>query len=162
MIPATSPSRLAQADRLPADAVERLVRAAKQMEVIAPNLPLLLGLPAVDGYDGGTLPLACYVQYQSLFLPPEQLLPDGRLREQLRQIPPGRLLDLTGARFVITDKQRVLWAEDVYYDLEQSTIVEPGEALALDLTDYPPFAATGVGIVAKATNDVPDGLASPS
>jgi ribosome-associated protein len=63
------------------DAVERLIRAAKQVEVIAPNLPLLYKLPAVDGYDGGLLPLDRYVQLQKLFLPPELLVPDGRLRE---------------------------------------------------------------------------------
>ena len=71
--------RASQAGRLAPDAVERLVRAAKQVEVIAPNLPLLYNLPAVDGYDGGLLPLGRYVQFQSLFLPPESLMPDGRL-----------------------------------------------------------------------------------
>ena len=71
--------RASQAGRLSPDAVERLVRAAKQVEVIAPNLPLLYSLPAVDGYDGGLLPLRRYVQFQSLFLPPELLMPDGRL-----------------------------------------------------------------------------------
>ena len=92
--------RASQAGRLSPDAVERLVRAAKQVEVIAPNLPLLYNLPAVDGYDGGLLPLGRYVQLQSLFLPPELLMPDGRLREQLRGVPDDRLLDLTGVRFV--------------------------------------------------------------
>ena len=32
-------------------------------------------------------------------------MPDGRLREQLRGVPDDRLLDLTGVRFVVTDKQ---------------------------------------------------------
>ena len=84
--------RASQAGRLSPDAVERLVRAAKQVEVIAPNLPLLYNLPAVDGYDGGLLPLNRYVQFQSLFLPPELLLPDGRLREQLRGVMRYRLI----------------------------------------------------------------------
>jgi hypothetical protein len=136
-----------QSDRLPADAVERFVRAAKQMEVIAPNLSLLLRLPAVDGYDGGMLPLDSYVKLQSLFLPLERLLPDGRLREQLRQIPDGRLLDLTGVRYVITDKQNDLWANDVYYDLEQAAVLQPGEELELDLSAYPAFSATDLGVV---------------
>ncbi len=115
--------RALQADRLPAAAVERLVRAAKQVEVLAPNLPLFFRLPAVDGYDGGLLPLHRYVMLQELFLPPDRMTPDGRLAEQLGAIPDARLLDLTGVRFVITDKQRDLWAGDVYYDLEQSATI---------------------------------------
>ncbi len=142
--------RSIQADRLPADATERMVRALKQTEVIAPNLPLRFRLPAVDGYDGGLLPLGRYVQLQSLFLPPESLVPDGRLREQLQHIPPDRLLDLTGVRFVITDKQRDLWAEDVYYDLEHPATLMPGATLELDLAGYPAFSATGLGLVAEA------------
>ena len=149
--------RASQAGRLSPDAVERLVRAAKQVEVIAPNLPLLYNLPAVDGYDGGLLPLGRYVQLQSLFLPPELLMPDGRLREQLRGVPDDRLLDLTGVRFVITDKQRDLWADDVYYDLELGARLEPGQELTLDLSTYPPFPATALGVVAEAASDVPDG-----
>ena len=149
--------RVSQADRLSPDAIERLVRAAKQVEVLAPNLPLLYKLPAVDAYDGGLLPLGRYVQFQQLFLPPELLLPDGRLREQLRRVPEGRLLDLTGTRFVITDKQRDLWADDVYYDLELEARLDPGQGLDLDLAANPPFSATALGIVAEAASDVPDG-----
>lgn len=142
--------RRLQADRLSPAAIERLVRAAKQVEVIAPNLSLRYRLPAVDGYDGGVLPLARYVQLQRLFVPPETLLPDGRLREQLTQVPDDRLLDLAGVRFVITDKQRDLWADDVYYDLELSASLPPGEALSLDLAAYPAFSATAIGVVAEA------------
>ena len=142
--------RALQADRLPADAVDRLVRAAKQVEVVAPNLSLLYHLPAVDGYDGGLLPLHRYVKLQELFLAPDKMTPDGRLREQLTAIPPARLLDLTGVRFIITDKQRDLWVEDIYYDLEQSAVVQPGATLNLDLTGYPSFAADALGIIASA------------
>ena len=95
--------------------------------------------------------------YKSLFLPPELVMPDGRLREQLRGVPDDRLLDLTGVRFVITDKQRDLWADDVYYDLELGARLEPGQELALDLSTYPPFPATALGVVAEVANDVPDG-----
>jgi len=147
--------RALQADRLPAEAVERFVRAAKWTEVIAPNLSIALRLPAVDGYDGGILPTADYGRLQALFVPSETRLPDGRLREQLRSLPPDRLLDLTGVRFVITDKQRDLWADDVYYDLEQTVTLASAERLTLDLTTYPPFAATALGIVAAA--DAPVG-----
>ena len=149
--------RASQAGRLSPDAVERLVRAAKQVEVIAPNLPLLYNLPAVDGYDGGLLPLGRYVQLQSLFLPPELLMPDGRLREQLRGVPDDRLLDLTGVRFVVTDKQRDLWADDVYYDLELGARLEPGQELASISRPTRPSRPPRLGVVAEAANDVPDG-----
>ena len=144
--------RALQADKLPPEAVERFVRAAKWTEVIAPNLSLLWRLPAVDGYDGGVLPTAVYGALQSLFLPPEDRLPDGRLREQLRSTPPDRLLDLTGVRFIVTDKQRDLWAGDVYYDLEQTATLQPGENLTLDLASYPSFAATALGVVASGND----------
>lgn len=140
--------RALQADRLTPDAVERMVRAAKQVEVLSPNLPIFFQLPAVDGYDGGLLPLHRYVMLQELFLPPDRLTPDGRLAEQLTAIPDARLLDLTGVRFVITDKQRDLWAGDVYYDLEQSAAIAPGATLELDLSGYPAFSATAIGVVA--------------
>ena len=145
--------RALQADRLPTDAVDRLVRAAKQVEVVAPNLSLFYRLPAVDGYDGGLLPLHRYVKLQELFLAPNEMTPDGRLREQLTAIPTARLLDLTGVSFVITDKQRDLWVDDIYYDLEQSATLQPGEALDLDMTGYPAFAADALGIIASAESE---------
>jgi hypothetical protein len=142
--------RALQADRLPAPSVERLVRAAKQVEVLAPNLPLFFGLPAVDGYDGGLLPLHRYVLLQGLFLDPQAMTPDGRLAEQLDRIPPDRLLDLTGVRYVMTDKQRDLWADDVYYDLEQAVTLPPGAGVEFDLREQPTFAADALGVVAEA------------
>ncbi len=125
--------RSLQAGILPADSIERGVRAAKQTEVLAPNLPLRWRLPAVDGYDGGTLPLRRYVALQSLFLPPGEESPDGRLREQLHAVPPDSLLDLTGVRWVITDKQNDLWAGDVYYDLEQTVRLRRGDTITFAL-----------------------------
>jgi hypothetical protein len=142
---------------LPADAIERMVRSTKQTEVIAPNLSLRLELPAVDGYDGGLLPTQDYGMLQSLFVPADQVLADGRLREQLHQIPAGPLLDLTGVRFVLTDKQNDLWADNVYYDLEQAATLKPGEALKLDLKGYPPFPATALGIVSHTADTMDDG-----
>jgi hypothetical protein len=149
-----------QAGLLPAAAIERFVRAAKQMEVLAPNLSLLLQLPAVDGYDGGVLPLARYVKLESLFFPPgtgAAASPDGRLREQLRAVPPDRLLDLTATRYVITDKQNDLWSGDVYYDLEQPVNLAPGSTLTLDLSGSPRFSATGMGIVSYLSQPIAPG-----
>ena len=111
----------------------------------------------MDGYDGGVLPLNRYVPLQRLLLPPELMMPDGRLPRQLRGVPDDRLLDLTGVRFVITDKQNDLWVDDVYYDLELGAHVEPGQELALDLAVYRPFPATVLSVVAEVANDVPAG-----
>ena len=74
-----------QADRLSPQGVERMVRAAKLMEVIAPNLSLYLQLPAADGYDGGLLPTDDYVNFTSLFLPDAERLAG---RQAARAIAP--------------------------------------------------------------------------
>ncbi|MEZ4767360.1 MAG: hypothetical protein R2844_02925 [Caldilineales bacterium] len=55
------------AGQLPPEAIYDLVVASKLQEIVAPNLPLLWRLPAVDGYDGGVLPLKRYVALQGLF-----------------------------------------------------------------------------------------------
>jgi hypothetical protein len=149
--------RSLQADRLPAGAVDRMVRAAKQGEVLTPNLPLLRRLPALDGYDGGLLPLARYLRFAGLFVPNAELLPDGRLREQLQEIPPDRLLDLAAIRYVITDKQRDLWSGDIYYDLQQTVHLAPGEQLTLDLRGAPSFEATALGVVLDSDAGAPTG-----
>ena len=62
------------------------------------------------------LPLQRYNAYLSLLIPPDELVPDGRVREQLQTIPSGHILDLMDARFVVTDKVRDLWFDGVYYD----------------------------------------------
>ena len=54
------------------------ISSVKQVEVLAPNLPLFFRLPAVDGYDGGLLPLHRYVKLQELFLSSDRMTPDGR------------------------------------------------------------------------------------
>ena len=90
-------------------------------------------------------------------MPAGPALPDGRTREQLHQIPAERLLDLTGVRFVITDKQNDLWVDNVYYDLEQGATLRPGETLVLDLADSPRFQATALGVVSHITGEAAEG-----
>lgn len=132
------------AGRLPAQAIYDLVVASKLQEIVAPNLPLLWRLPAVDGYDGGVLPLRRYVDLQTLFIPSGELAEDGRLREQLQAVPSSRLLRLLGVEHVITDKTFDLWWDDVYYDLELSTRLAPGQAVAVLEADR--LEATGLGL----------------
>lgn len=130
--------------RLPEQAIYDLVVASKLQEIVAPNLPLLWRLPAVDGYDGGVLPLRRYVDLQTLFIPAGELAEDGRLREQLQTVPPSRLLRLLGVEHVLTDKGFDVWWDDVYYDLELSTRLQPGEAVTVLEADR--LEATGLGL----------------
>lgn len=133
------------AGHLDAAALADYVTAAKLKEILAPNLPLLWRLPSIDGYDGGVLPLARYSWFQTLFVTPDRLLPDGRLREQLQEIPASRVLDLAGVRYVITDKVRDVWVDGVYYDLQGRAALTPGEAFTLP--EIPPLSATAVGVI---------------
>ncbi len=127
-------------------AFEQLVIAQKSQEILAPNLPMFWRVPAVDGFDGGVLPLQRYLRGLTLFIPPAELVPDGRLREQLTQMPRSELLALFNVAYVITDKVRDLWVDDVYYDRQIGARLNA--ALPLIHVDVPqPFEATHVGII---------------
>ncbi|MFZ1630844.1 MAG: YfhO family protein, partial [Anaerolineae bacterium] len=135
------------AGQLDPAALYDLIVASKQKEIVAPNLPLLWRLSSVDGYDGGVLPLTRYVDLQRLFVPDDQLAPDGRLREQLRRVPPAPLLDLLNTRFIITDKVFDVWVDNVYYDLQFSAPLAAGETWRQTLPADQPFEATALGVM---------------
>jgi hypothetical protein len=136
------------------DAVYDYIIATKQKEVLIPNLPLYYRLPAMDGYDGGVLPLRRYVTLERLYMPPEQIAIDGRLRENLEGVPDGRWLSAFNVRYVITDKVRDAWFGDVFYDLQMGAVVEAGEKVAVGYV--PEFPATALGIVYQA-DGAPEG-----
>ncbi|HUN24237.1 MAG TPA: YfhO family protein [Anaerolineales bacterium] len=94
--------------------------ATKSKEMLAPNLPMVFGVPSVDGYDGGLLPSIAYANYiaKSLAIPATS---DGRLREYLEQVPPLAWLRQTNTRWVITDKVGDVWQDGVYYDTQFAT-----------------------------------------
>ena len=96
-------------DQLSPEAIYAHVVNVKRQEILAPNLPLAWRIYAIDGYDGGVLPLARYIRLQRLLLDEEDILSDGRLREGLERIPPSRLLSILGARYAITDKVHDVW-----------------------------------------------------
>lgn len=135
-------------------ALYELIVATKMKEVLAFNLPLRYRLFSVDGYDGGLLPLVDYVRLERLFLPESEIWPDGRLRQQLRHIPPARLLSLLNVKYVITDKTQDVWINDVYYDLEYT--VPLGEVV---LAGLPEFETTHLGLVSYLTDtaELPNG-----
>jgi hypothetical protein len=143
------------AQRLPYEAIYDLIVATKMKEVLAFNLPLRYRLFSVDGYDGGLLPISSYLKLERLFLPPDEIWPDGRLRQQLRTVPPARLLSLLNVKYVITDKLQDVWLDDVFYDLEHTTPL--GE---VTLSALPNFEATHLGVVShlSGAEQVPDGL----
>jgi hypothetical protein len=135
------------------------VVCAKRKEILAPNLPLAWRIYAVDGYDGGLLPLARYITLQRLLLDESDILPDGRLREGLTRIPPSRLLSILGTQYVITDKVHDVWIDDVFYDLGFDAVLATGGTPSIASTDLPRYVATGVGIVSylEGARTVPDG-----
>jgi hypothetical protein len=135
------------ADSLSDEAIYDLIVATKMKEVLAFNLPLRYRLFSVDGYDGGLLPVSDYVMLERLFLDEEDIWPDGRLRQQLRRIPPSDLLSLLNVKYVMTDKTQDVWIDDIFYDLEHTMPLG-----SVTITDVPEFPATHIGIVSYLTN----------
>jgi hypothetical protein len=147
------------ADQLPEKAIYDYVVAAKEKEVLFYNLPLLYGLYSVDGYDGGLLPLREFVTMQRLFLDQDNLSLDGRLRENLRSVPPGRLLSLLGVKYIITDKVYDVWIDNLFYDLQFSAHLSPSGVPRVEGDDLPDFPTTALGVISHLDGapDLPDG-----
>ncbi len=129
-----------------------LVIALKVQELLVPNLPLFWRIPAVDGFDGGVLPLQRYIRFAELLIPPERLVPDGRLREQIQEMPESRLLAMLNVAYVVTDKVRDLWFEDVFYDRQIGADLR--RAPAPLVVEAPlSFAATHVDLIGYVDGD---------
>jgi hypothetical protein len=145
---------------------EDWVAAVKHKDALTPSLSLAFGIPSIDGYDGGVLPLRSYVGLKELFPLKGPNLPDGRLGIQLERLPPVGLLSWLNVRWVVMDRHRDLWFDGVYYDRAVRTVVPAGAALELD--GVPSAArATAVGLLAwpclgppDAPCDDPDRLAA--
>ncbi|MEM7030714.1 MAG: YfhO family protein, partial [Chloroflexota bacterium] len=135
------------ADQLSERAVYDYVITAKQKEVLFFNLPMVYNLNAVDGYDGGLLPLKRFIEWQELFLPADDVSTDGRLREKLQRIPPAHLLSPFGVRHIITDKVFDVWLNDIFYDLQFPAILDPQTQPEIWTEDIPNFRATAIGVV---------------
>jgi len=144
-------------DQLAADELYDYIIATKQKEVLSPNLSMVFGVTALDGYDGGLLPLSRYVTLQRLFLSDEQVSMDGRLREKLSAIPPGRWLDLFNVRYIVTDKLHDAWLDDVFYDLQMGARLSEGETA--EVADIPEFQFLALGVVSylQGAADLADG-----
>lgn len=132
-------------------AFAQFVIALKIQELLVPNLSLLWRVPAVDGFDGGVLPLQRYNQLLTLFVPPDQLVPDGRLREQLQTVPSSALLNLLNVQYLITDKVRDLWFEDVFYDRQIGAHLRAGGLSQIEIEAPLPFPATQLDLIGYIT-----------
>ena len=111
------------------DALWAYLVSAKQREVLTPNLPLVFRIMAVDGYDGGLLPLAPYITFSHLLV--EGGTQDGRLRENLVTIPDQRWMKLMNARYIVTDKVSDTWVDDILYDRQFNYSLSAGDTLTL-------------------------------
>ena len=131
-----------------------LIIALKIQEILGPNLPLFWRVPAVDGFDGGVLPLQRYNQFMSLLIPEDRLVPDGRIREQLTDVPPADLLSLLNAQYMITDKIRDLWFEGVYFDRQIGATLD-ASLPAVDVDAPGTFSATTVGVIGFVDGPLP-------
>jgi hypothetical protein len=145
--------------QLPDEAVYDYLVATKQKEILAPNLPLLYGIESIDGYDGGVLPLAAYVEWQRLLLPEGELSVDGRLQGRISEMPEAWLLDLCNVKYVLTDKTYDVWVDGVYYDLSHRAVLGGSEPHELTIGDLPTFPATALGVVSYLIDgeDIPQG-----
>jgi hypothetical protein len=136
------------AEQLGPAAVYDYVVAVKHKEVLSPNLSMIFGLPSIDGFDGGILPLQSYSELMGLILPEGTATTDGRLREYLSAAPDSRWLALFNGRYLITDKTGDLWREGVFFDRQHPARVA---AAPVVLDEVPAFEATELWMLAGAS-----------
>ncbi len=112
-----------QAWGMNAEEIRLALVALKHKELVVPNINAAWGIPSADGFDGGLLPTRWYAEYTEQFLPADQAMLDGRLRELLAQescrgacVPPAEILAAMDVRYVILDKVYDVWHEEIAYD----------------------------------------------
>lgn len=140
------------ADQLTEEQLYRYTVTAKSREIVVPNLTMVYGLSAVDGFDGGLLPLYDYSAVTGLILPGEPTV-DGRLREELENVPPDHWLDLFGVQYLITDKTGDQWFQfedgNVFFDLQHRVTLQPNESVSVGY--LPPFESAELWIIAEGS-----------
>ena len=131
--------------QLPEDEVIAAIVATKHNEVLSPNLSLVWRIPSVQGYDGGILPLRNFADFVRLLIPGRRPASDGLFRENLTEVPPSHLMNLTNTQFLIADKLQDAWIDGVFYDLQFPQTLVPGNRIAFD--HLPRFQATTLNLM---------------
>ena len=140
-------------DQLPILAQQDYTVAIKQKEIIAPNLPMTVGLSSMDGFDGGVLPLRLYSNLMTLVLPEGVTTTDGRLRENLTHIPAAQWLDLFNVKYIISDKTGDVWRQaadadfSIFFDRQHEQTLLAGESALVGFV--PDFVTTAVYLIAE-------------
>ncbi len=128
-----------------------LLVTQKYFEVMTPNVPQGFQIATVDGYDGGVLPLDGYVRMKEVLQPGASAQPDAILRDQLRAVPPPRVLDLFAVAYLLKDKIRDPWVDDVYYDTTFTQSVSK-ESPTVTIPNVPRIATDRIGVISYLTD----------
>ncbi len=136
---------------LGAGSTYNLLVTQKYFEVMTPNVPQVFQIATVDGYDGGVLPLDGFVRMKDVLQPGAAAQPDAILRDQLRAVPAPRMLDLFGVAYLLDDKIRDTWIEDVYYDTTFTQAVS-AENPTVVIPNVPDLVANRIGIISYLTD----------
>ena len=100
-VPASDTEVRAGLAALPDHMIDLVLVAQKWHDTLTPNVPMQFGLSTADGYDGGVLPLLRWLHFSGLVV--QSPRPDGVLLTRMDAIPPPRVLDLLGVRYIITN-----------------------------------------------------------
>ena len=149
--PGVEPQLREQFAHLGVGSTYNLLVTQKYFEVMTPNVPQGFQIATVDGYDGGVLPLDGYVRMKEVLQPGASALPDAILRDQLKAVPPPRILDLFGVAYLLDDKIRDPWVNDVYYDTTFTQAVN-AESPAVTLANVPGIATDRIGVISYLTD----------
>ncbi|MGI5835204.1 MAG: YfhO family protein [Chloroflexota bacterium] len=129
------------------DALVQFMVNIKLNEVLASNIPLEYGIEAVDGYDGGVLPLKRYADFKSLMMPQSGIPADNQLRPHLSYAPPAHFLDLMNVRYLLSGRIQDAQIDNVYYDRAISIVLNSEESVSLKR--MPDKATTSIGLISS-------------
>ena len=149
--PGVEPQLREQFAHLGTGSTYNLLVTQKYFEVMTPNIPQGFQIATVDGYDGGVLPLDGFVRMKEVLQPGASAQPDAILRDQLRAVPPPRILDLFGVAYLLDDKIRDPWIDDVYYDTTFTQAIS-AENPTVAIPNVPGLVANRIGIISYLTD----------